>query len=160
MLAGAALTAVFATTAHAADRALPEPVRIEHAVAAGEHAPEEPASAPAKGWAIFAGAAAAVAALLRLIGLKRVAEAVGPIARKAADATAKAGRAVGRAISSPFRAAIWAAGLGLFALTGVGLYDIEWIAGVVFGALATGLALFGLRKVRRSLAPAISTVRR
>lgn len=166
-MAGAALAAAFAATAQAADRPPIEPVRIEHAAIA-EHGPaDDPASPPAKGWTIYVGAAAALAAVLKLIGARRLVAAgaaIGPVVRQTAEAVAsgaaKAGEAIGRAVASPFRAAFLATGLGLFALTGIWLFDVEWLAGLLFGALSAGIVLFGLGKVRRSRGPAVWRGRR
>ena len=114
---------------------------------------EQPA-APVVKWALAALAAGALGWLVKLIGFRKataaVSRAAAVTARGAAAATGAAVKVAGRVVGTPFRWIIGVAGLGLFILTGVGLYDIEWIAGLVIGA---GLALAGaagLGKVRRN----------
>lgn len=128
------------TLAHAADHA----------------ADEKPASV--KKWALITAAAGALAGLVRLIGARRVAEIVTEsavkTARAAAGAASGAARAVGRAVSSPLRYLAVLFGLALFALTGAGLYDVEWIGGLVSGAALVAAGLYGMWKTRRALAPA------
>jgi tetrahydromethanopterin S-methyltransferase subunit C len=43
-----------------------------------------------------------------------------------------------------------AAGLVLIGLAGIDYYNLEWAAGLVFGALVSIAALRGARKVRRA----------
>ncbi|NNL89743.1 MAG: hypothetical protein HKP25_11790, partial [Marinicaulis sp.] len=42
----------------------------------------------------------------------------------------------------------------LVAMTGVGLYDVEWIAGLAVGAAAMGVVAFAAMKSRLQLRPA------
>jgi hypothetical protein len=160
LLAAASLTAAMAATAHAADRAPIEPVAIEHAIIAADQGEvDKAAPAPAvRGWALAGAAAAALAAIARLIGFKKIAAA----AKAAGPATVAAGaaavKAVGRAVASPVRFVLLMAGLGVFALTGVGLYDIEWAGGLVAGVLVATTFFIGMRKLRNSLVP--SPIRR
>lgn len=155
LLAAASLTAATAATAYAADRAPTEPVAIEHAIIAVDHGEADkvaPASA-VRGWALGAAAAAALAAIARLIGFRKIAaaaKAAGPAAVAAGGAAVKA---VGRAIASPIRFVLLMAGLGVFALTGVGLYDVEWAGGLVAGVLVATTFVLGMRKLRKSLVP-------
>lgn len=124
---------------------------------AGDHADEaQPLSA--RKWALLAVAAGSLAWLVKLIGARRVAEAIteGAVktARVAASAASGAARAVGRTISSPLRFLAVLFGLMLFALTGIGLFDVEWIGGLVSGAALTGAGLYGAWKTRKALIPA------
>jgi hypothetical protein len=162
LLAAASLTAATAATAYAADRAPMEPVAIEHAIAAVDHG-EADKAAPAsavKGWTLAAGAAAALAAIARLVGFRRIAaaaKAAGPAARRAASAAVTASgeavKAVGRAVASPVRFILLMAGLGVFALTGLGLYDIEWAGGLIAGVVIAATFFLGARKLRKTLVP-------
>lgn len=167
LLAGAALT-MATTVSHAADRPPIEPARIEHAATLADHGGDEAAapSSPARKWAIAGFAAAALAGVARLIGWRRIraaAQAAGPAVANAAKAvasgTSELVRAVGSAIISPIRLAVLAAGLALVALTGIGLYDIEWAAGLVFGALVTLSVMIGAGKARKALSVWRSTAR-
>ena len=119
----------------------------------------EQAAAPVAKWVLAAFAAGALGWLVRLIGVRKAAAAVSraaaATARGAATATGVAVKAAGRVVGTPLRWIIGLAGLGVFILTGVGLYDIEWIAGLVIGA---GLALAGaagLGKLCRKWLPGV-----
>ena len=125
--------------------------------AASEEA--EQSSSPAGKWALAALAAGGLAWLLKVFGVRKAADSVVRVAdsaaRGAATATGAVVKAAGRAVRSPLRWAAGAFALGLFVLTGVGLYDIEWIAGLAVGA---GLALVGaagVRKLRRKWLPGV-----
>ncbi len=139
-----------------------EPVRIEQAVHAADQGDADKVgpTSPAKRWAIAGVAAAALAGIARLIGFERIAAAIrsaGPVAKRAAAAVAtgaaEAARAVGRVAASPFRAIAIMTGLGLVALAGAGLYDVEWVAGVAFGAIMATAVLFGAKRARKALLP-------
>ncbi len=127
------------------------------AIATIAHADKKPAIG-AKKWALIVAAAGALAALVKLIGAKRVAETVAAGAVSVARATARtasgAARAVGRTVSSPLRFLAVLFGLALFALTGIGLYDVEWIGGLLSGAALAGAGLYGFLKTRRIFQPA------
>ena len=121
------------------------------AEAAAPSGSEEP-SAPAGKWALAVLAAGALAWLIKLVGVRK---AVARAAHAAATATGAAVKAAGRVVVAPLRWAAGLFGLGLFILTGVGLYDIEWIAGLAVGA---GLALAGaagLGGLRRKWLPGV-----
>ncbi|MEO1136248.1 MAG: hypothetical protein AAFW68_06505, partial [Pseudomonadota bacterium] len=126
---------------------------VAHAVdeAAGEKA------MTARKWALLAAAAGALAGLVKLIGARRVADAISEgavkTARAAGGAANVAARAVGRTVSSPLRFLAVLFGLALFALTGAGLYDVEWILGLVSGAALAGVSLFGVLKTRKLFRP-------
>ena len=139
----------------------PTTLAVEAPIAhAADHADEaaQTQKMGARKWALVAAAAAALAGLVKLIGARRVAEIVTESAVKTARAAATgasiAVKTVGRAVASPFRFLAVLFGLALFALTGAGLYDVEWIGGLISGAALAGTALYGLWKTRRSLAPA------
>ncbi len=124
---------------------------------AADHTDQEKAPLNAKKWALLAAAAASLAGLVKLIGARKVAEAVtdGAIktARVAASTASGAARVVGRAVSSPLRFLAMLLGLALFALAGIGLYDVEWIGGLLSGAALAGATLFGMWKTRLALKP-------
>ncbi|MEO1252577.1 MAG: hypothetical protein AAFW81_09550 [Pseudomonadota bacterium] len=89
--------------------------------------------------------------LVRLIGPKKVIRAVEKTAEATVKASSAAAKTAIRAVRSPLRFAAWMAGLALFALAGVGFYDIEWIGGLMAGAAITGLSVFGALKSRAAL---------
>ena len=123
---------------------------------AADHA-DQKASPLAKRLSLIAVAGAALAGLIRVLGAKRVMRAVKSSANTAAKAAASAATATasvaGRAFRSPLRYIAWMAGLLLFALTGVGLYDIEWIGGLIAGAALSALTAMGMWKTRMALRP-------
>lgn len=109
-------------------------------------------------------AALATAFLAGLFGAKRIraflrraAPVAAGAARAVAAAPVAAARAVGRAAASPFRFALIFGSLGVFALTGVGLYDVEWAGGLVAGALMAALIFGGAGQMRRAFAKARRT---
>ncbi|WP_300577904.1 hypothetical protein [Phenylobacterium sp.] len=118
----------------------------------------------ARKWALIAIAAGALAGLVRLVGPRKLAKAVADTTVEGARITAKAAssavRATGRALSSPLRFLALVFGLGLFALTGAGLYDVEWILGLLSGAALAGAAFYGALKTRRVLSPIKAARRR
>ncbi len=157
MLAAGSLLAAAAAfaPAHAADfdqAAYPAVIEAPMAAAAIDHG-DQKAQMPAKRIALLAVAAGALAGLIRLIGAKKIVRAAKETAVAAVKVSGKAVKAVSRAVASPLRFALLMAGLALFALTGVGLYDIEWIGGLVAGAAMAGLAAYGAMKARMSLKP-------
>lgn len=101
-------------------------------------------------WAL---AAASLAGLIKLIGPRNIARAAASGAKQAADVGAKAVRAVGKSMASPVRFGLLLAGLSLFAMTGIGFYDVEWIGGMIAGAALTGVAGYGAMKARLALKP-------
>ena len=149
----------FDLVAHPAIVSVEATAPITHA---GDHVSEnKPISA--KKWALLAIAAGALAGLVKLIGLRRVAEAVAEgaaqTARVALSAASGAARVAGRTFASPLRFLAVLLGLALFALTGIGLFDIEWIGGLVSGAALTGAGLYGVWKTRKALIPAKTKAR-
>lgn len=154
LLAAASLTAASVAVAHAADAAPVEPVAIEHAVQSADH--DQDRASPtviAQKVGLAAALTAGLAGLARLIGfrrLKKVAAATAVAAGKAASAgvaaTATAAKAVAKAVASPFRYVLLLASLAAAALAGVGLYDVEWAGGLVFGALLATTIMVGARK--------------
>ena len=166
MLAAASVLAASAalSPAGAADfdaAAQPATIAVEAPLAhAADHADEAAAAQKIgpKKWALIAAAAAALAGLVKLVGARKVADMVAEsavkTARAAASGASAAVKTVGRAVASPFRFLALLFGLALFALTGAGLYDVEWIGGLLSGAALAGAAFFGLWKTRRALVPA------
>ncbi|WP_375204186.1 hypothetical protein [Hyphococcus sp.] len=124
---------------------------------AADHGDQEKTPLSPKKWALLAVAASALAGIIKLIGARKVADAVAQgavkTARVAASTASGAARAVGRTVSSPLRFLAALLGLALFALAGIGLYDVEWIGGLVSGAALTGATLFGMWKTRLALKP-------
>ena len=164
LAAGSLLAAAMAVSAAAE----PFPAPVASAVVIEAPAPVEEAAAgvddgaaaaKAAKWALGGAIIGALAGLLRLMGLRRlglqkaaraVAGATKTAARGAAATTGvafrAAGRVAGRTLGAPLRWAAGLAALGIFILTGAGLYDVEWLLGLAVGA---GLALVGAGTVRR-----------
>jgi len=122
---------------------------VSHAADTVVHADHD--GKPAQRAALIAVALGALGWLVKLLGPKRVLKAVEKTAEATVKASATAAKTVARAVRSPLRALAWIAGLILFALTGVGLYDVEWIGGLVAGAALAGIAAFSTTKVRNAL---------
>lgn len=164
LLAAASIMAASAALSPAGaadlDPAVLQPATVIEAAApvahAADHAGEEK-SMTARKWALLAAAAGALAGLVKLIGARRVADAISEgavkTARAATGAASKAARAVGRAVSSPLRFLAMLFGLALFALTGAGFYDVEWIVGLVSGAALAGGGLFAMLKTKSLFQP-------
>ncbi|MHA7872588.1 MAG: hypothetical protein ACX939_09590 [Hyphococcus sp.] len=126
---------------------------VAHDVAQDEGKP----TLTAKRLGLVAAAGAVLAALYHGIGPKKVARAVRATATRAVEATtataAAAASGASRALRSPIRFLAWMAGLFLFSLTGVALFDIEWIGGLIAGAGITGLFAAMMVKARAVLRP-------
>lgn len=142
LLAAGSLAAASVAFANAADAPATHPVAIEHAVTATDHGElDRPAPALAKQAGLAVIAAGALAALLRAIGFQRIsalakatAATAGRAAAAGADLTVKAARSVARAVSVPVRYLAALAGLGVAAIAGIGVFDLEWTGGLVVGA--------------------------
>jgi len=98
-----------------------------------------------------------LAILIKLIGPRKVMRAVkksaGQAAKVATAAVVGTAKVAGRVFRSPIRFLALTAGLVLFALTGIGFYDIEWIVGLMVGAGLAGVTAFGMWKTRIALRP-------
>jgi hypothetical protein len=158
LLAAASFTAAAGVAAHAAPVPHNQPPAIEHVMTVADHGDSEKAAAPqtARTMTLWAAAAGVLAALAGAIGFKRLAAAAksaGPIVAKAARATVeapvKAARYVARSVSAPIRYALAMASLALVAFTGIGVYDVEWIGGLVVGIALTMLAWAGAGRLRK-----------
>lgn len=158
LLAASALAIAAAASAHAAP-ALQTAAPTE-VVTPAAHPADETRAAPAalQKAGLAAAATAALAALVHFIGAGRIRgwlRSAAPVAAKAARAAARApveaAKAVGRAAASPLRFALVMAGLGVFALTGFSLFDVEWAGGLLAGGALVALAWFAAGRVRRRL---------
>jgi len=130
------------------------PTTIEAPViahAGDQIAQADQAAKPAQRAALIAVALGALGWLVKLLGPKKVLRAVEKTAQATVKASAAAAKSAARVVRSPLRYLAWVAGLTLFALTGVSLFDIEWIGGLIAGASLAGLAAFGSAKVRSTL---------
>ncbi len=121
---------------------------------AADHGDDQKTMTAAK-WTLLATAAAALAGIVKLIGARKLARAAGKAvsgaAKVSAEAAAGAGRVIGRAVASPLRFAALMTGLALFSLTGLWLFDIEWMGGLIVGAAMAGVAVYGTTKTRSFL---------
>ncbi len=133
--------AAFPTTVEA-----PAITRAADVVAQTDHGTK-----PAQRAALIAVALGALGWLVKLLGPKKVLRAVEKTAEATVKVSAAAAKTAARAVRSPLRFLAWTAGLILFALTGVGLYDIEWIGGLIAGAALAGMAAFGSMRLRSVL---------
>jgi hypothetical protein len=162
MLAGASLLAAAGALApaHASDvdpaaypAVITAPVDIPHA------ADHEPSQQAAKRWTLLAIAAGALAGLIRLIGPRKIAAVAtktAVVATKAAAVTVRTvGKAAGKAFAAPLRFLMLFASLVTVAFLGVGVFDAEWTAGLVVGAIITATAYFMAFRLRRALVPAL-----
>lgn len=167
LMAASVLAASGAAVAHAAPipAAPTEIVQVEHA--GDDDARGRTPAIPVKKVGLAAMAASAVVAFLNLFGTSRIfgffAKA-GPVAAKTARAVVKApvaaAKAVGRAASTPLRLVMIYAGLGVFALTGVWIYDVEWLGGLAAGMALVGLAWFSTGRMRRAFARSVKPATR
>ena len=146
-----------ATPAFAAEPAPTEIVQAPPSVSVA-HASDEAAPAIARQAGLLAAGAAVLAALGGLIGWRRIRRAIaaaGPMAADAVSAVAEApavlARAVGKAVSGPFRFLAALAALVAFSLFGVGLYDVEWLGGLLAGALAVIAASMASARARQAV---------
>lgn len=150
-LKAALLAAVSLTAATGAVAATPptEAAPMEHAVGVADRGAGEK---------VAIGAAATVAGLAGLLSfrriraaLRRLAPAVGKAAKKAAETSIEAARTVARAVASPFRLALFVIGVGTAAVISAGVFDVDWLAGLIVGALLTASILLGARRARKAL---------
>ena len=163
LMAAASISAAGAVhAAHAAPSHHYTPAAIEQAYVAPDHGDADKAPAPAqvKRLGLWAAAAGVLGALVHLIGLKniaRAARAAGPAVARAAVATAKAPvaavRYIAKSASAPVRFGLAMASLALVAFTGIGLFDVEWVGGMVIGGVLTAMAWYGAARVRGALSP-------
>ena len=147
------LTAVSALApAHAGtldDAAFPATIEAPVVTYAGDQLVQaDHDNAPAKRAALIAVALGALGWLVKLLGPKKVYRSVERTAQASLKATADGAKSVLRVARSPLRALAWIAGLILFAMTGIGLYDIEWIGGLIAGCSLTGIAAFSTLRAR------------
>lgn len=147
MLAAASIAAIGIAGPAAAGVAA-ESVAIEH-IAAADHVETEARAADkaVNRWLLGGAVSAALAGLIGLFGWARISEALRKAADMAIEAPAAAARAVAEAIKSPVRTLMIVGGLSLFALTGIGFYDVEWAAGLLTGAALTLAGLVGMRRM-------------
>ncbi|HBS34733.1 MAG TPA: hypothetical protein DEA50_06610 [Parvularcula sp.] len=152
ILAAASLAAIGAAVPAAAAAPM-EPLAVE-IVHAADHADADARAADkaVNRWLLGGAAAAALAGLIRLFGWTRISAAMRKAGAAAVAAPVAAAHYVGTALKSPFRSLVLVAGLSLFALTGIGFYDVEWAAGLLTGAVLTGLALIGARRFAKVFA--------
>lgn len=123
---------------------------IEHAAEASQESPDaRPAEIAVKHWLAAGAVAAAIAGLIRLFGWPRISAALGQAGEAVVAASGAAVRYVGEAVKSPVRSLMLIAGLSLFALAGVGFYDVEWLAGLFTGGALVLAGILGSRRIGR-----------
>ena len=128
---------------------------IESVAASPEHAagPADERKAPMAGkWALLAAAAGVLAGLVKLVGARKIARVAvataGRAAKISAEAAAGAARVTGRVFASPVRFIGVMAGLALFSLTGLWLFDLEWLGGLLAGFALAGGFFLSAAKIR------------
>lgn len=154
----AASASVIASAAHAAESApASAPTYVVSAMEAPPAAPQDDVREAAPGVVKAFGFAARFAGVLalgiRLIGRKRL-EAAAAIVRPHVDRVAAAASAAARSVTHvaarPVRMAALAIGLGIFALTGIDVLNIEWAIGLALASLLTLFGAAGLWRMRRA----------
>ena len=160
MLATASLTAASAMHGlHAEEQsAAAAPTEIV-AVAEVDQATPIVKDGASKKIALTAAAAGVLAALVKLIGFKRVAAAIGEVgpatlkvAKTAAAAPVRVVKAAASSVGAPVRFALTFAALGLVAFTGIGFFDMEWTAGLLIGGALVGMSWLGAAKTTKAFA--------
>ena len=140
--------------------AYPAIVQVHNPAVHGDHHTDERVT-PVNKKLVFAGiAVAAFAGLFKIIGsgqfFQKIAEAAPKVAKATKEAAGATVRVVKSTIMSPLKMLGVLAGLGIFALTGIGFYDVEWIGGLVVGAAFATTALY---TVAKSKMPALKPIR-
>lgn len=109
-------------------------------------------------WHLGAFLAGGFAALVRIFGANRILNfvaAAAPSATRAAkavaDAPVKAARAVAKSAAGWGRFVLAIGVIGVFALAGVGYYDVEWLGGLAAGGALAALMGHGGAMMRRGL---------
>jgi len=148
LLAAASLAAAGVATAPAASAAPfgPAPYEVV-APAAQDVAAAHSDDGVVNRWIAGGALASALAGLIHLIGWPRIAAALRRAGSTAAATTAAAARYAASVVRSPFRFVAVMGGLSLFALVGVGFYDVEWIAGLATGVAIAVVAAIGVRRI-------------
>lgn len=157
MLAAASFVALGAAAPASAGAPM-APVAIERAAADRADTEALAADRAVNRWLLGGAAAAALAGLVRLFGWTRIAAALRKAGAMAVAAPAAAARYVGDAVKSPLRSLMVIGGLSIFALTGVGLYDVEWAAGLATGVVLTLAGVAGVRRFGQLSARRSSTI--
>ncbi len=139
------------------------PAQPVQATLVSDHA-DKKASPMAKRLGLIGLAGGILAVLVKLVGMRKVMRVIKGSAQQAAKiANATADATVGaaaRVLRSPLRYAAWAAGLFLFALTGISVFDLEWVGGLIVGASLASIMSIGLWKMRFALRPAAVKIKR
>lgn len=124
-------------------------------VPAVEAAPPGKASNP---WLIGGAMALIFGALIKLVGPNRVmnmAAQAGPAVHKTAEAIAKApkaaAKAVGSALTTPFRFLLLVGGLAMIGFTGISIFDLQWGAGIATGIGMTAVTWIGSSRFSKTL---------
>lgn len=148
LLAAASLAAAGAATAPTASAAPfgPAPYEVV-APAVQDVAAAHGDDVVVKRWIAGGAIAGALAGLIHLIGWPRIAAALRQAGGTAVATTTAAARYAASVVRSPFRFVAVMGGLSLFALVGVGFYDVEWLAGLATGMAIAVVAAVGVRRL-------------
>ncbi len=156
-LTGAAATLTPAQAGDVDQAAYPAAIEAP-AVAHAADPVDQQNQTPAKRFFLIALGAGALAGLIKLLGPSKILRAAGEGAAAAARVSGRAAASAGKAVFSvarkPLRFLGLSAGLGLFALTGVWIYDIEWLGGMIAGGALAGLSVYAALTLRAALRPA------
>lgn len=160
LVASTAITPAHAeTNKSAAHPTVIEASALTEQAAIGLDHTDQKASSMTKRLGLIGLAGGILAILVKLVGMNKIMRLIKGSARRAAKvASATADATVGaaaRVLRSPLRYAAWAAGLFLFAITGISVFDLEWVGGIIVGASLTGILSLGLWKTRFALRPAM-----
>ncbi|MEM9495019.1 MAG: hypothetical protein AAGA09_03370 [Pseudomonadota bacterium] len=138
--------------AFAATEAVRTPIG-DDAATTDEAASAAKTSTAAKRFALLAVAAGALAGIVKLLGARKIAKTVGDsavrVGKAASSAAGGAAEAVGAVVKSPLRRLGLLLGLAVFALTGIGIYELEWLGGLAAGFAIAVVGATGLGRLKR-----------
>ena len=124
------------------------PATIEAPIVAHSSDQVDRDNTPAKRAALIAVALGALGWLVKLLSSKKMLRVVEKTVQASLKVSADGAKSVLRVTRSPLQAFAWIAGFILFAMVGIGLYDIEWTGGLIVGCSLTGIAAFSTLRAR------------
>jgi hypothetical protein len=85
--------------------------------------------------------------------VRSAAKQVGTAVREAAKTPLRVAGAALKSVAHPFRIALIFAGLAILAFAGIGLYDLEWAAGLAVGGAGVAALWVAAASVRQAFRP-------